>query len=292
MPDTSVPDRRDAQVAQAILAEANRAHRADFRLNGRLAGGYQSGSWHVVDGAGRRAVLKWSPDRAWSAQVLQAAGVVAKLRAVGYPTPAWLAVGISDGGLPYQIQQFVAGQSPDRVTAGIAAVLIELVESHAGLDPDPGRCWSRYVTARMAELPREVCAIGPAGRDLLDACERLLAGHGPVTLPTEDLVHGDFRPANILLDAGRVAGVVDIEALGSGTRVFDYATLLSADGVELGAQQLIIAAGERVAGPRPLAYCLAEVVLDLAVFVHRRALPQGIASLERLRQLVESLTAT
>ncbi|MFE2985007.1 phosphotransferase [Streptomyces sp. NPDC059262] len=60
---------------------------------------------------------------------------------------------------------------------------------------------------------------GPTGRDLVDACERLLAAHGPVALPTEDLVHGDVRHGNILFDADRVGGVIDIEALGSGTRV-------------------------------------------------------------------------
>ncbi|MFE6155971.1 phosphotransferase, partial [Streptomyces sp. NPDC057889] len=166
----------------------------------------------------------------WAPQIERAAAGVARIRAAGYPTPAWLAVGTSADGFGYQIQEFARGHTRPQVTVSEARLLIGVLEMHAGLDPDPQRCWSEFVTARMAgeDLWRQTAGTGPTGRDLVHACERLLAAHGPVTLPIEDLVHGDFRPGNILFDADRVSGVVDIEALGSGTRVFDYATLLSA----------------------------------------------------------------
>ncbi|MFB7414836.1 phosphotransferase [Streptomyces sp. NPDC056121] len=123
------------------------------------------------------------------------------------------------------------------MTACEAKLLIDVLEMHAGLDPGPQRCWSQIVTARMAdqaaELRQQTTETGPTGRDLAKACERLLAARGPVTLPTGDLVHGDFRPGNILFHNAHVSGVIDIEALGSGTRVFDYATLLSAHDITL-----------------------------------------------------------
>jgi hypothetical protein len=170
------------------------------------------------------------------------------------------------------------------VTASEALLLIGVLEMHAGLDPDPQRCWSEFVTTRMTgeDLWRQTAQTGATGRDLVNACERLIAAHGLVTLPTEDLVHGDFRPGNILFDADRVSGVIDIEALGSGTRVFDYATLLSAHDFTPGALEMLCDAGEQVAGPAVLAYCFAQVALDLTVFVHQRNLQPGIRNVDRL----------
>jgi heme/copper-type cytochrome/quinol oxidase subunit 4 len=41
-------------------------------------------------------------------------------------------------------------------------------------------------------------------------------------------------------------------------------------------------AGEQVAGPAVLAYCFAQVALDLTVFVHQRNLQPGIRNVDRL----------
>lgn len=198
--------------------------------------------------------------------------------------PAWLAVGTSADGFGYQIQEFARGHTRPQVTASEARLLIGVLEMHAGLDPDPQRCWSEFVTARMTgeDLWRQTAGTGPTGRDLVHACRRLLAAHGPVTLPIEDLVHGDFRPGNILFDADHVSGVIDIEALGSGTRVFDYATLLSAHDFNPEALEMLCDAGEQVAGPGVLAYCFAQVALDLTVFVHQRNLQLGIENVGKL----------
>jgi len=290
---TSMSDLAEARIARTVLSEANDTHETQFQLDHRFDDGVQSGAWHLTDNTGRHAVLKWSPNRSWAPQIERAAGAVAKIRAAGYPTPAWLAVGTTTSGFGYQIQDFVSGRSPNQVTIREARLLIDVLETHAGLDPDPQRCWSRYVTTSMAGQREELChqlaRTGRTGRRLVGACEQLLAAQGPVTLPTDDLVHGDFRPGNILLDADRLSGVIDIEALGSGTRVFDYATLLSAHDITPEAMQLLRSAGEQVAGPQALAYCFAHVALDLAVFVHRRNLRPGIQNVSRLLERVKIL---
>ncbi|MFG3365928.1 phosphotransferase family protein [Streptomyces sp. NPDC090032] len=284
MPRKTLSEDVDTRTAQAVLNEANHAHDQRFRLLHRFDDGVQSGAWLITDETGRQAVLKWSPDLAWAPQIERAAAAVAKIRAAGYPTPAWLAVGTSTDGFGYQIQELALGRSAQQLTAREARLLTDVLEMHAGLDPDPQRCWSEFVTTRMTgdDLWRQTAGTGPTGRDLVNACERLLAAHGPVTLPTGDLVHGDFRPGNLLFHADRVGGVIDIEALGSGTRVFDYATLLSAHDITPEALDLLCAAGEQVAGPGVLAYCFAQVALDLTVFVHERNLQPGIQNVGKL----------
>jgi aminoglycoside phosphotransferase (APT) family kinase protein len=98
------------------------------------------------------------------------------------------------------------------------------------------------------------------------------------------MVHGDFRPANVLFDAGRISGVIDIEALGSGTRAFDYATLLDHSDMRPDALELLIRAGSDVAGPAVLRACLAHVVLDLVRFM-RDAFASKAQLTERTRTL-------
>ena len=276
----------EARAARTVLDEANGAHDTRFQLDHRFDGGFQSGAWRLIDDTGRQAVLKWSASSDWAPRIEHAARAVAKIRAAGYPTPAWLAVGTTAAGIGYQIQDFVPGRSPNNVTAREARLLIDLLETHADLDPDPQHCWSRYVTTSMTEqrddLSQQVARTGSTGRRLVDACGRLLDAHRPVVLPTGDLVHGDFRPGNILFDAGRISGVIDIEALGNGTRAFDYATLLSADEITPEAVELLCTAGEQAAGPHALAYCFVHVILDFAVFVHRRNLQPGIQHVSKL----------
>ncbi|MFB6673219.1 aminoglycoside phosphotransferase family protein [Streptomyces sp. NPDC056390] len=284
MPRKTMHEYMDTRTAQTVLNEANHAQGKQFQLLQRFDDGVQSGAWLLADDTGRHAVLKWSPDLSWAPRIERAAAGVAKIRAAGYPTPAWLAVGTSTDGFGYQIQELVPGHTAPQVTATEAELLIGVLEMHAGLDPDPQRCWSEFVTARMTgeDLWRQTAGTGPTGRNLVHACERLLAAYGPVALPTEDLVHGDFRPGNILFDADRVSGVIDIEALGSGTRVFDYATLLSAHDFTPEALEMLCDAGEQVAGPGVLAYCFAQVALDLTVFVHQRNLQLGIQNVGKL----------
>lgn len=193
-------------------------------------------------------------------------------------------MGATSQGFGYQVQEFVPGRSEIRVTASSALLPVDVVEARAGLDPGPQRCWSQFVTGQMTghgdENLRRAAETGATGRKPAHACGQLPAAHGPVALPSGDLVHGDFRPGNILFHADRISGVIDIEALGSGTRVFDYATLLSAHDITPGAMGILSTAGERVAGA--LAYCFAHVVLELTAFVHHRELEPGMQNVSKL----------
>ena len=270
-----LPERIDPEVARLVLAQANRTHGTSYVLAEPLNGGFQSGTWllRTDNDEDAAAVLKWSPNRTSAPMILRAGQAVQRARAAGYPTPAWLATGVTDLGFPYHIQQYVAGSSPRHLTVGVAERLIPLLESQRGLDIDPQHCWSRYARDRLAggwDHPRKAMAdSGPEGLRFVTAIDALLASVGQVELPTGDLVHGDFRLQNIVFGSEDRATVIDVEALGSGTRAFDYATLLTVDDVDPAGWELVRVAGEQVAGPGVLAHCFALVALDLADFVRQ-----------------------
>ena len=278
-----------AAETAAVLQEVNLAHGGTYQLVRPLAGGHQSGAWLIQDDAQHQAVLKWTRDRPWADQIQRASRAVAQIRQHGYPTPAWLAVGATGSGFGYQVQQYVRGRSREHLTEETAHRAASTLELHTGLDPDPGRSWSDYLTTMLrherASMITEVASTGVAGVELSALVAQLVNRYDVPVFPRADLVHGDFRLANLVFDDEAVRGVIDIEALGSGTRAFDYATLLDHELADDTAIELIVAAGSQVAGPAVLAHCFAHVVLDLALFVHRQPLKAEIDAGRRLRSL-------
>lgn len=300
LPAYDVDELKGTAPTTAVLHEVNQAHGTTYRLTGPLLGGFQSGAWLITDASGSPAVLKWSPEHAWAAQIQRAARAVATARRHGYPTPAWLAVGSTRAGHGYQVQEFAAGRPNPELTPEVAGAMIELVERQMNLDPDPDRSWSTYLADELASSWASTTATvrgsGPAGTALVDACSALLAPFDTPAFPSSDLVHGDLRLGNVLFHLDRVSAVIDIEALGSGTRVFDYATLLDHEQADEQAVRLLVDAASQAAGPGVLAFSLAHVVLDLAQFVHRRQLTaddpsvcQRIRSLTTRTQLVRQM---
>lgn len=237
-------------------------------------------------------MLKLAVTRNWTSQVLRAQRAVSRVRAAGYPTPAWTSVGVTSTGVGYQVQEFVDGGELDLIGTGEARELIRVLELQRDLDPDPDRCWNDFlaeeVTSGLSALQTGVAAAGEAGRELAAACDRLLGEveGGQIRWPRADMVHGDFRMANILFQHGTVVGVIDIEAIGSGTRVFDYATLLDHPRIEPAALRLLVEAAVCIAGPDVLRTCFAWVALDLTRFMVAAALP---AAEEELAHRVRGL---
>jgi len=251
-------------------------------LRGRCAGGMRGGAWLVADGHGRLAVLKvCHNDLAPRVPVLRE--VVGRLRSAGYPTPEWLASGLSADGFGYWIADHVPGRASTPLTPGKTRLLLEVLESQAGLDPDPSRNWSEYVLR-----PDPAHVPGP----VVDSYLALFEQAGPVHLPSGDMVHGDFNSCNIFLDSGAVSGVIDIEAIGSGTRAVDYAWLLREAYLENYGPEVIAMirrAGEAVAGPEALRVCMAATVFDIFRFKLRHQPSQINEVIARLHLLAEDL---
>lgn len=289
----SVPERcgmPPEELAALAVTDANSNGSQVWRLGDQLRGGHQSGAWRLESDR-QVAVLKLAAPN-WVQQMLRAEQAVAKVRAAGYPTPAWLATGKING-IGYQIQEFVQGKEVGVINVAEAGELIKVLELQAGLDPDPGRCWSDYLAGQLTTgldaLRADVARTGAPGYDLIAACNQLLATTDPdARFPRTDMVHGDFRYSNVLLDHGTVSGVIDIEALGSGTRVNDYATLLDHTDIEPDALELLIEAAIEVAGPAALRACFALVALDLVRFIHNNSsLPDHRPATNRIAALTD-----
>ena len=81
--------------ADEVLDWIRERHGLSYTLVRRLHGGFQGGAYLVEAPDLTRAVVKWSSRRSWAPQVLRAEPVVRRVRERGYPTPAWLAAGVT-----------------------------------------------------------------------------------------------------------------------------------------------------------------------------------------------------
>jgi aminoglycoside phosphotransferase (APT) family kinase protein len=278
-----------------LVHEVTAAHGGRFEVRGRCGSGIQGGAWLLVDPSGRSAILK---QRAGSdVDIERVAAAVARVRAAGYPTPAWLASGTTSTGRSYWVQDHVSGRPSTPLTMPKTELLVDVLERQAGLDPLPERDSGCQVTA-MALSDEDggarsvVRRLGAPGTALLAADDRLLADAGGARLTGHDLVHGDFNTCNILLEEGGVSGVIDIQDMGTGSRAIDYACLLReawVEGYGDDVVRLIRSTGEAAAGWAALVLGAAATAFFIVGFKLRHdpaALP---TVLTRLGQLADDL---
>jgi aminoglycoside phosphotransferase (APT) family kinase protein len=221
---------QDEEATAGILDEINQALGSEWELVRLLVGGYQSGAHELVGPDGERAVLKWAPSRRWARQVLRAAPLVALARANGWPTPAWLAVGVTGEGFPYHIQEFVPGEPIGRTDNDMLDLVLPLIERQSDLRPNSTQDFSAHVGAVVfddahgyrSRLSNYSSAAADLMRTIVEACS---SARG-VVIPANDLVHGQMHSGNILVEGKRVTGFIDVEAMGKGTRAVDLASLV------------------------------------------------------------------
>jgi hypothetical protein len=202
-----------------------------WRIVSPLSGG-TSGAFELIQTDGRRAVLKTRPGRfAW--WIERGLITVDRLRRAGYPTPAYLEIGETDDGWTYWLMEHVVGRRMRLDSEGDLDLLFDLVDRQAGLDPPTDQDWSSYIHAVVFDngngWAEQMRNASTAAAELLVALEQAIAPCNDVHFSSHDAVIGDFGPHNILVHAGEVAGVVDTEASGRGTRIYDLWSLLSGD---------------------------------------------------------------
>jgi aminoglycoside phosphotransferase (APT) family kinase protein len=285
---------------QDVVAEINVALGTNYQSVRRLAGGFQSGAFELTDGE-TRVVLKWTDDPSWAPRVRRAADLVAKARAAGYPTPAWLAVGTTSTGAPYQLQSFVEGEplaDASGVDLRLARELVEITETQRGLVDDGEVSWSGYVRGIVFhgrdDLWETVRRYDETSAELIAGYERVCRPYRDEELPSDDLVHGDLNVGNLIVRDGRIAAVIDIEAASGGTRAYDLialATSAARDNAPPGVDEYFFHAALRAAGHPAAAICAASAYASIAAFVHTQ-FPDGLPLIHcggrRLLQLLQN----
>jgi hypothetical protein len=114
------PGHNDRVDIGVVLGAVNAELGGRWRLERRLAGGWNEGAYLLIGGGGSRTVLKWrasDPER-----LLGAREPVEAARARGWPAPQWLATGQAPTGEAWVVQEFIDGRTPARLWAYAAGL--------------------------------------------------------------------------------------------------------------------------------------------------------------------------
>ncbi|MGP3914556.1 phosphotransferase family protein [Nonomuraea sp. 10N515B] len=177
--------------------------------------GGQVGAAYVRWPDGHRSVLTRGPDVSHLLTVARAAGIPAPRYELVQP--------------PVVVQELLPGSAASTPTAAIVQSMIEINRRCRGIlagrsdipglrlhlrEDGPGFC-----------LHESLRTYDSRTRHLLDQVEEIGRAF-PDTLEGDDLVHTDFHPENVLVDAtGAVTGVIDWDGATRGNADFDLFTL-------------------------------------------------------------------
>jgi aminoglycoside phosphotransferase (APT) family kinase protein len=231
------------------LGRLNERHGSDFVLAGAYAGG-EVGATRLVDGHGRRFVLKRQP-----AGLAPATTEV--LRGLGYPAPRYVLWGED-----YHVQEELPGAPVVSASPTITDRLLELSELQAGRAVDHDASWPRRVVESVHVGFRDYMVLATLERrceetrTLLRLCQRAVDRHAGALTATRDIVHWDFTHHNVLAAGGRVTGVIDWGGTCSGDRLFDLATIVYYTG-----DRRVRAYVEERIGPEGLSVYLAHLAI-------------------------------
>lgn len=230
--------RFDAARAVARLAELHHVH---LTVEGPCPGG-EVGAAYVRWPDGRRSVLNSGSARA--GPILDLA------RAAGLPVPRYELVADVDG-TTVVVQQRLPGAPPATVDADLIDQMAELNDRFAGLlaaHPEvpgadlfltadgPGFCLHQPLAAYNARTARLLNWVHEVGADTPD-------------VSGDDLMHLDFHVGNVLVDDGRITGLVDWDGAARGDRHFDLVVLRF--GLAGNAPRLAARLDDRLAGVAP-----------------------------------------
>jgi aminoglycoside phosphotransferase (APT) family kinase protein len=187
--------------------------------------------FRIGDGLAARLPLRGTdPDAARRSLESEAAAARELAAATRFPVPEPAAIGEPGGGypLPWSVQTWLPGVSGDRDNPArsepFAADLAELIVGVRAIGPR-GRTFSghgRGGDLRDHDEWMDTCLSKSAG--LLDVAPlaRLWASLRELPREAPDVMsHGDLTPGNVLVAAGRLAGVLDLGSFGAADPALD-----------------------------------------------------------------------
>ena len=214
----------------SLLSTINVQQSTNLTLDAPFAGGEQ-GAYAISDERGAQYALKFTPGDDAFARFQAARDITERLRTCGYPAPQYRYVGSVDG-VAYSVQEALLGRPMGRLDATHLPRLLELNDLQAGAASNPAEDWPASIIESVAHGFEGYCVIdslrtySTETRALLERLQLLVAASAELTCPTDDIVHFDFNPANILVADDTVSGVIDWDGAQAGERSFDLATLL------------------------------------------------------------------
>lgn len=185
---------------------------------------------------GRRAVVEaTTPDGPLFLKVVRPAAVarlVARhaVLAGAVPVPPVLA-STEDGvvvlpGLPgTPMRELLAGDGAGLPGAAALDALLDALPAAAAELPAAGRAAPGDALARVADHAAVLGTVAAHLRPRLAALSGTLAAADPGQHPPVP-VHGDFYESQLIVDGGSVTGLLDVDTVGRGVRIDDWATLL------------------------------------------------------------------
>ncbi len=217
------------QPAQ-LLRHINAIHGMTFELVHQYPDGEQ-GAFALCDKQGRQSVLKWHSGASHIHKARQSQVVTNLLRKNGYPAPRYLLIGSTSEGV-YSIQEALPGSPVRRLTTAHLARLLELnaLQREKAI---PGlQNWHAEAVQTVLSGGDGYCLHSSLQHhsrktaSLLKALQQLVSTYRNEAHRTNDIVHGDFQHANILLHNDQISGIIDWQTPGTGDCSFDLATLL------------------------------------------------------------------
>ena len=308
------------ESTRRMISFINRVHKLEYTLSRRLDGGRSVGAYlsrksaesggdggesESESGSGYpMAVLKWNTDKDWAPQVLQAGPILTRACALGYPTPPWLAFGVSPSGYPYQVQAFAAGAPVTEMNTDVIDALLPVFDMQRHfyrLNLPQADCkslinWTTRDRQLIFDDARMHDRLTSNDEDTRTVYMSLMAWVAPLALTEEltttDLVHGDLNPTNILVDHknGKVA-LVDSEGVGCGSVVHDVAAVLFTtlkQGAVAGSERLLGYAVNEIRQPKDFHIAMASRMLIALAYADEASRPTVTKLCRELLQQVEA----
>lgn len=210
--------------APTLLAAVAAATGTVLTYDGPCPGG-EVGAAYVCWPDGHRSVLTWQPDVAVE-RVIEISRALATAVAAGLPVPEYELV-VPVPGAVAVVQRLMPGASPPDLDAALAEAMIATNRRFAGLLAGSGVAAAELYLTRGGGgfcLHGPLAAYSRRTARLLDWIEEV-GRSVPEHMTGDDLVHLDFHHGNVLVEGGRITGIVDWDGAARGDHRFDLVTL-------------------------------------------------------------------
>lgn len=251
---------------ERLVEQINEQYDTAYILGKRYTLGEQ-GAYQLLGTTSQQYVLKWHPDTTHLSQIRHGAEVTRRLRAIGYPAPAYVMMGVA-GSCCYWIQEALPGEPVGSINPVHLPELLRL--NRLQLDCAPKslpRQWPHPVLDTLLYGGAGFCLHEPLrtysheSAALLDAALRIGERHIRDKYRQDDIVHIDFNPANVLAVGDTITGVVDWDAVFAGDAAFDLATLLFYAYEDEAMRQMLASSIIERVGREPMALYLAHLIV-------------------------------